>query len=91
MLIPSRAKDYPDPPTSTNGSPGISTRINDSPDAEAFVLWGLTFEVVSDLVVAAGGQNLDFEDPPNFRLVYQGVFRIGGGGGSRGVVEINCA
>lgn len=87
MLL--RANDSPDPPSIINGSPDTSTRINDSPDAKTFVLWGLTFEVVSDLVVAAGGKNLDFEDPPNFRLVYQGVVLGGGGGGSRDKVEIN--
>lgn len=51
------------------------------------MLWGLTFGVVSDLVVAAGGRTLAFENPPNFRLVYQGVL-LEREGGSRGVVGI---
>lgn len=43
--------------------------------------------MVSDLVVAAGGRTLAFEDPPNFRLVYQGVL-LKREGDSRGVVGI---
>lgn len=36
-------------------------------DTNAFVMWGLTFGVVSNLVVAAGGCAFAYPAPPHFR------------------------
>lgn len=72
-LASAHINDSPDASTGVNGSPDASTRINDALDAKSFVLWGLTFGVVSDLVVAAGGRTLAFEDPPNFRFHSKGM------------------
>ena len=83
-LASTHINDSQDASTSIINSPDASTSINGSPDAKAFVLWGLTFGVISDLIVAAGGRTLAFEDPPNFRLVHQGVF-LERERGSRGV------
>ncbi|CAN0043710.1 unnamed protein product [Ectocarpus sp. 6 AP-2014] len=37
-------------------------------DAKTFVMWGLTFGVVSDLVVAGGGRGFAHRQPPYFRF-----------------------
>lgn len=54
--------------------------MDDTPDAQGFVLWGLTFGVVSHMVVAAGGPNLVYKDLPTFRLVCRRVLVAKAGG-----------
>eukprot|EP00904_Undaria_pinnatifida_P007881 jgi/Undpi1/4222/HiC_scaffold_16.g07588.m1 len=87
----------PDASSRINHSPGASTRINglpdasiimdDTPDAQGFVLWGLTFGVVSHMVVAAGGPNLVYKDLPFFRFrntganfLFRMFYKLTGGG-----------
>lgn len=38
--------------------------------ATTFVLWGLTFGVVSELAVAGGGRAFAYQGPPYFRYVH---------------------
>ena len=44
--------------------------------------------MVSDLIVAAGGRTLAFQEPPNFRLVHRGVL-LQRGRDFRGAVGID--
>lgn len=36
-------------------------------EATTFVMWGLTFGVISDLAVAGGGRAFAYQGPPYFR------------------------
>lgn len=49
-------------------APGIA--IDDPHDARLFVLWGLTYGVVSDLVEAGNGKAFALNGPPYFRQVH---------------------
>lgn len=63
----------PEPGVSTipryaTAASGIAT--DDPHDARSFVLWGLTYGVVSNLVVAGGGEGFALKGPPYFRRVH---------------------
>ncbi|CAN0149487.1 unnamed protein product [Ascophyllum nodosum] len=42
--------------------------IEDPGDPDTFVLWGLTFGIVANLTVAAGGRTFTYQKPPYFRF-----------------------
>lgn len=67
----------PPPPSYENTATrrhACTTPTEDPRDPNTFVLWGLTFGVVSDLAVAGGGRPFAYQAPPYFRLVWGGVF-----------------